>query len=42
MTAERRVAITGLGVISPFGVGLEPLWNGLMSEQSALKTIEAV
>ena len=27
----RRVAITGIGVISPCGLGTEAFWNGLLS-----------
>jgi 3-oxoacyl-[acyl-carrier-protein] synthase II len=29
----RRVAITGLGVVSPVGIGLEAFWKGLLSSQ---------
>lgn len=34
--AKRRVAITGLGLVTPFGVGIEPLWEGLMEGRSAV------
>src|SRR5204863_10104897 len=27
---ERRVAITGLGVVAPCGIGKEAFWNGLL------------
>ena len=30
MTAERRVAVTGLGVVAPAGIGVEAFWNGLL------------
>ena len=33
MTEKRRVAITGLGVVSPVGVGAEAYWQGLLSPQ---------
>ena len=36
---HRRIAITGLGVVSPFGVGLSPLWEGLCSGASAVGKI---
>jgi len=32
----RRVAITGIGPITPFGLGMEPLWNGLLEGRSML------
>jgi len=41
MTGERRVAITGLGTITPLGIGIEPLWEGLMAGRCGLKPIEA-
>ncbi len=34
--ASRRVAITGMGAISPFGVGAEALWQGLREGRSAI------
>lgn len=34
--ARRRVAITGLGPITAFGTGIEPLWQGLMEGRSAV------
>lgn len=33
---SRRVVITGVGVVSAYGVGLEALWAGLASGKSAL------
>ena len=33
MKAARRVAVTGMGVVSPVGVGREAFWQGLMGPQ---------
>lgn len=38
---KRRVAITGLGAVTPFGVGIEPLWNALTEGRSAIGPIKA-
>ncbi|MGP1308639.1 MAG: beta-ketoacyl-[acyl-carrier-protein] synthase family protein [Phycisphaerales bacterium] len=37
---RRRVVITGLGVVSPFGLGVDALWDGLLSGSTALKRLE--
>ncbi len=31
MMSKRRVVITGLGIVSPIGIGIEPVWNSLMA-----------
>lgn len=36
---DQRVVVTGMGVISPFGVGIEPLWEGLAAGCSAVGRI---
>lgn len=36
---KRRVVITGIGVVSPFGVGRERFWSGLLSGDSAMRRI---
>jgi 3-oxoacyl-[acyl-carrier-protein] synthase II len=36
---ERRVVVTGIGVITPIGVGTEGLWQGLRNGQSAVQGI---
>ncbi|MES2523599.1 MAG: beta-ketoacyl-ACP synthase II [Gemmatimonadota bacterium] len=33
---RRRVAITGIGCVTPIGTGVEGLWTGLRAEQSAV------
>ncbi len=41
MRNGRRVVITGLGVVSPNGIGLEPFWDGLVNGRSATGTVTA-
>ncbi|HEX5724372.1 MAG TPA: beta-ketoacyl-ACP synthase II [Longimicrobiaceae bacterium] len=36
----RRVVITGIGVISPIGSGVEGLWEGLQRRESAVRGID--
>ena len=36
---ERRVAITGLGVVAPTGVGIDPFWDALCQGRSAIRPI---
>lgn len=36
---DERVVITGMGVVSPFGVGVEPFWEGLAAGRSAVGRI---
>lgn len=36
---KRGAVITGMGVVSPFGVGLSPLWEGLIAGRSAVGSI---
>ena len=33
MSGKRRVAVTGLGVVSPVGIGRDAYWQGLLSPQ---------
>ena len=36
----RRVVVTGLGMVSPLGAGVEPSWNNLVAGRSGLRRIE--
>lgn len=37
--SKRRVAITGIGILSPVGQGLEQNWNNIISGRSGISTI---
>ena len=39
MAFHRRVAVTGLGAVTPIGLGREGLWDGLRRERSAVATV---
>ena len=34
----RRVVITGMGIVSPYGVGLDLFWDSLIQEKAVLST----
>src|SRR3954471_9567148 len=36
---RRRVAVTGIGAVTPIGIGRERLWDGLRAERSAVRTV---
>src|SRR5215813_607252 len=37
---DDRIAITGMGVLSPIGQGIEAFWSGLINGVSGITTIE--
>lgn len=39
---KRRVVVTGLGCVSPFGVGVDALWNNLIKGNSGIRTLENI
>ena len=38
--AERRIAITGLGVVTPAGIGLEETWGAILAGQKCVAEID--
>ena len=36
MSETRRVVVTGIGAVTPIGIGMEGLWSGLKRQQSAV------
>jgi 3-oxoacyl-[acyl-carrier-protein] synthase II len=40
MRAASDVVITGLGVVSPIGIGCEPFWNALAAGRSGIRPID--
>lgn len=41
MKEQRRVVITGMGIISPYGVGVDTLWDNLIEGKNAIGPITA-
>jgi 3-oxoacyl-[acyl-carrier-protein] synthase II len=39
LAERRRVAVTGIGAVTPIGSGADRLWAGLRAERSAVRTI---
>ena len=37
--AGRRVAITGMGVVTPAGIGVDALWQNLLAGTSGVKPV---
>jgi 3-oxoacyl-[acyl-carrier-protein] synthase II len=41
MTTKRRVVITGLGVATPIGIGIDAFWEGLLQKRCGIRRVEA-
>jgi 3-oxoacyl-[acyl-carrier-protein] synthase II len=41
MADGRRVVVTGMGIISPFGIGIDRFWEALRRGQSGVKRIDS-
>jgi 3-oxoacyl-[acyl-carrier-protein] synthase II len=39
-TGKRRVVVTGMGVVSPVGIGKEPFWQNLVAGKSGISDVE--
>jgi 3-oxoacyl-[acyl-carrier-protein] synthase II len=37
LTSSERIVVTGLGAVTPHGVGVGPFWNGLIQNKSAVR-----
>lgn len=37
IVAEREIVITGLGIVSPIGVGREPVWDAVVARRSGVR-----
>ena len=37
--SSTRVAVTGVGIVGPHGVGVEPYWQGLLAGRSAIRRL---
>ena len=40
--AKRRVVVTGVGIVSPYGCGVDKFWNSLIEGKSGVKTFTRI
>ena len=41
-TNKKRAVITGIGIISPYGMGVDKFWNSLIEGKSGISKIENI
>lgn len=41
-SARRRVAVTGIGLVSPLGLGTAPTWDGIVEGRSGIATLTRI
>ena len=39
MTGQHRVVVTGIGLVTPLGIGKDAFWQGVLSERSAVDVV---
>ena len=39
---KRRVVITGMGAVTPVGIGVDKFWNSLLNGKSGVSLIENI
>ncbi|CAK7192064.1 3-oxoacyl-[acyl-carrier-protein] synthase 2 [Commensalibacter sp. Nvir] len=41
LSAQRRVVVTGIGIVSPLGLGVDNVWQRLISSESGIRAIKS-
>ena len=42
LNSPRRVVFTGLGIVSPIGIGIDPFWESLLAGRSGVGPVECL
>jgi hypothetical protein len=37
---DQRIVVTGMGLVTPLGIGIGPFWNGLIEGRSSVRRVE--